>query len=84
MWELNAGLQKKKLKKKGGKKVLEAYSGEWAVFQQFSFYFHILESSISYIKDEFLLEKKPNVSGNYGTRRKAINVKEIVNSIKHV
>jgi len=83
MWELNAELQKKKLKK-GGKTVLEAHSGEWAVFQKFSFYFHILESGISYIKDEFLLKKKPYVSGNYGKKRMDINVKGIVHSIKHV
>ena len=63
--------------------MLEAHSGEWAVFQKFSFYFHILESGISYIKDEFLL-KKTHLSGNYGKKRMYINVKGIVNSIKHV
>jgi hypothetical protein len=76
------GIAEKEIKKRG-KKVLEAHSGEGAVFQQFSFYFHILKSSISYIKDEFLLENNSRVSGNYGKVRMAINVKGIVNSIKH-
>jgi hypothetical protein len=78
------GFAVKEIKKKGGKKVLEAYSGEGAVFQQFSFYFHILKSSIGYIKDEFILENNSNFSGNYGKRRMAINVKGIVNSTKHM
>lgn len=64
--------------------MLQAHSGEGAVFQQFSFYFHILKSSITYIKDEFLLENNSNVSGNYGKRRMVINIKGIVNSIKHM
>lgn len=56
--------------------MLEAHSGEWAVFQQFSFYFHILESSISHIKDEFLLEKKNPTLQEIMEKTVAINVKE--------
>jgi hypothetical protein len=34
------GIAEKEIKKRG-KKVLEAHSGEWAVFQQFSFFISI-------------------------------------------
>jgi hypothetical protein len=44
---------KKRRKREEHRKLLGAQSSEPAVFEQFSFYFHILQSSISSLRGEY-------------------------------
>lgn len=78
------GIAEKKLKKKEERQCWKLTRASEQFFKSFLFISVFYRAVLVISKMNSYWKKKPYVSGNYGKRRMAINVKGIQNSIEHV